>query len=196
MIKFDDWRPFWARVLMPVRDTPATHRAEIRAAFSPHEYRRTYATTSSHMAQVGCSYPLSPYPGNTQRSCDGLRNNPEPIDQSEHWASRKTMGKLATVGWGRCCPDGRVNFSAYSVDCGALRRLQMALVKASDRLARSVYRVAEATTFGGTIGAQAAVRAVRELEGKLRHGRSAGEAGILGPTQFADAAVISNAALP
>jgi hypothetical protein len=61
MIKFDDWRPLWARVLMPVQDTPAARRAEIRAAFSPHEYRRTYATTSSHVAQVGSSYPLSPY---------------------------------------------------------------------------------------------------------------------------------------
>jgi 5-methylcytosine-specific restriction endonuclease McrA len=99
MIRFDDWRPLWARVLMPVRDTPAAHRAEIRAAFSPHEYCRTYATRSSHVAQVGCSYPLSPYPGNTQRSFDGLRNNPEPIDQSEHWHSRKTIGRLATVGW-------------------------------------------------------------------------------------------------
>jgi hypothetical protein len=28
-----------------------------------------------------------------------LRNNPEPVDQSEHWVSQKTMGRLATVGW-------------------------------------------------------------------------------------------------
>ena len=83
MIKFDDWRPLWARVLMPVRDTPAAHRAEIRAAFSPHEYRRAYATTPLHAVQVGSSYPLSRYPGNT-RPCNGLRNNPELVDQSEH----------------------------------------------------------------------------------------------------------------
>jgi hypothetical protein len=99
MIKFDDWRPLWARVLMPVRDRSVVHRAEVRAALSPHEYRKAYATTSSHAVPVGCSYLLSPYPGNTQRSCDGLRNNPEPVGQSERWVSRKTMGKLATVGW-------------------------------------------------------------------------------------------------
>ena len=56
---------------MPVRDTPAAHYAETLAALSPHEYRRSYAT----VVQVGCSYPLSPYPGNTQpafeRECRG-----------------------------------------------------------------------------------------------------------------------------
>ena len=98
MIKFDDWRPLRARFLLPVRDTPAAHGAEIRAAFSPREYRRAYATTSLQAVEVGCSYPLSPYPGNTQRSCDDLRNNREPVDQSEHWP-RKTMGRLATLGW-------------------------------------------------------------------------------------------------
>jgi hypothetical protein len=99
MIKFDDWRPLWARVLMPVRDTPAAHRAEIRAAFSPHKYRRACATAPLHAVQVGSSYPLSPYAGNTQRSCNGLPSNPELVDQSEYWPSRKTMGRLATVGW-------------------------------------------------------------------------------------------------
>jgi len=65
MIKFDDWRPLWARVLMPVRDTPAARRAEIRAALSPHEYHRVYATTPLHAVQVGCSDPLS----RTQPTC-------------------------------------------------------------------------------------------------------------------------------
>jgi hypothetical protein len=99
MTKFDDWRPLWARVLMPVRDIPAAHRAETLAALSPDEHRRPYATTPLHVVQVGCSYPLSAYPGNAQRSCDGLRNNREPVDQSKHWPSRKTMGGLATLGW-------------------------------------------------------------------------------------------------
>ena len=31
MTKFDDWRPLWARVLMPVRDTRAAHYAETLA---------------------------------------------------------------------------------------------------------------------------------------------------------------------
>jgi 5-methylcytosine-specific restriction endonuclease McrA len=97
MTKFDDWRPLWARVLMPVRDTPAVHRAETLAALSPDEYRRSYATTPLRVVQVGCLYPLSPYPGNTQRSC--VRNNPEPVDQSKHWPSRRTMGRLATLMW-------------------------------------------------------------------------------------------------
>jgi hypothetical protein len=83
MIKFDDWRPLWARVLMPVRDTPEAHRAKIRAAFNPHEYRRAYATTPLQAVEVGCSDPLSPYPGNTQRSCNGLRNKPGLVDLSE-----------------------------------------------------------------------------------------------------------------
>ena len=99
MTKFDDWRPLWARVLMPVRDIPAARRAEALAALSPDEHRRPYATTPLHVVQVGCSYPLSAYPGNAQRSCDGLRNSPEPVDQSKHWPSRKTMGRLATLGW-------------------------------------------------------------------------------------------------
>jgi hypothetical protein len=99
MIKFDDWRPLWARVLMPVRDTPAAHRAELRVAFSLHEYRRAYTTTPLQAVEVGCSDLLSPYLGNTQRSCNGLRNNPGLVDQSEHWPSRKTMSRLATVGW-------------------------------------------------------------------------------------------------
>jgi HNH endonuclease len=99
MIKFDDWRPLWARVLMPVRDTPAADRAKIRAAFSPHEYRRACATAPSHAVRVGSSYPLSPYPGNAQRSCNGFLNNLELVDQNERWPSRKTMGRPATVGW-------------------------------------------------------------------------------------------------
>src|SRR5215467_1727406 len=99
MIKFDDWRPLWARVLMPVRDIPAAHHAKIRAAFSPHEYPRAYATTPLQAVGAGCSDPLSPYPSYTQRSCNGLRNNPGFVDHSEHWPSRKTLGRLATVGW-------------------------------------------------------------------------------------------------
>jgi hypothetical protein len=95
MIKFDDWRPLWARVLMPVPNTPAAHRAEIRAAFSPHEYRKA----PLQAVEVSCSDPLSSYPSNTQRYRSGLRNNPGLIDQSEHWPSRKTMGRLATLGW-------------------------------------------------------------------------------------------------
>ena len=62
MIKFDDWRPFCARVLMPVRNTPAAHRAEIRAAFGPHEYRKA----PLQAVEVGCSDPLSSYPSNTR----------------------------------------------------------------------------------------------------------------------------------
>jgi hypothetical protein len=96
MIKFEDWRPLWARVLMPVRDTAAAHRAKIRVAFSPHEYRGAYATTPLQAVEVCCSEPLSPYPGNTQRSCDGLGNKPGLVDLSEHWPSRKTMGRLAS----------------------------------------------------------------------------------------------------
>src|SRR6516225_3872287 len=46
-----------------------------------------------------CSYPLSPSPGNPRRSCDGPPNSPEPVDQSKHWPSRKTMVRLATLGW-------------------------------------------------------------------------------------------------
>jgi hypothetical protein len=95
MIKFDDWRPLWARVLMPVRNTPAARRAEIRAAFSPHEYREA----PLQAVEVACSDPLSSCPSNTQRFRSGLRNNPGLIDQSEHWPSRKTMGRLATPGW-------------------------------------------------------------------------------------------------
>jgi hypothetical protein len=126
MIKFDDWRPLWARVLMPVRDTPAARRAEIRAALSPHEYNRVYATTPLHAVQVGCSDPLSPYPANMQGSCDGLRNNPE----SRALALAEDYGQAVDSRVGcRCCPDGGVNVSAYSAHCGALRRLQMALVK-------------------------------------------------------------------
>jgi len=54
------------------------------------------------------------------------------------------MVRLATLGWD-CwhCPDGGVGFSAYSTDCGALRRLQMALVKMSSKLAPLARRVAE-----------------------------------------------------
>jgi hypothetical protein len=99
MTKFDDWRPLWARVLMPVRDTRSPHYAETLAALSPDEYRGFYATTPLHVVEFGCSYPLSLYPGNTQRSCDGSPNNPEPVDQSKHWPSRKTMVRLATLGW-------------------------------------------------------------------------------------------------
>jgi len=51
----------------------------------------------------------------------------------------------------------------------------MPLVKTSDTLARSAYRVAEAN-FGGTIGTQAAVQTVRELDqlagDDIRAGRS------------------------
>jgi HNH endonuclease len=99
MTKFDDWRPLWARVLMPVRDTRAAHYGETLAALSPDEYRGFYATTPLHVVEFGCSYPLSSYPGNTRRSCDGPPNNPEPVDQSKHWPSRKTMVRLATLGW-------------------------------------------------------------------------------------------------
>ena len=56
-------------------------------------------TTNLQAVEVSCSDPLSSYPSNTQRSRGGLRNNPGLIDQSEHWPSRKTMGRLATVGW-------------------------------------------------------------------------------------------------
>jgi hypothetical protein len=69
------------------------------AALSPDEYRGFYATTPLHVVGFGCSYPLSPYPGNPRRSYDGPPNNPEPVDQSKHWPSRKTMVRLATLGW-------------------------------------------------------------------------------------------------
>ena len=59
MIKFEDWRLLWIRILMPVRDPPAAHRVQIRTAFSPHEYRRAYATAPLDAAQVGWLYPLS-----------------------------------------------------------------------------------------------------------------------------------------
>ena len=42
----------------------------------------------------------------------------------------------------RCRSDTGGDFSAYSANCGALRWLQMALVKTSDTLAHSAYRVA------------------------------------------------------
>jgi hypothetical protein len=124
MTKFDDWRPLWARVLMPVRDTPAVHRAETLAALSPDEYRRSYATTPLRVVQVGCLYPLSPYPGNTQRSC--VRNNRRP-EQALTFAENYGQAGDTNVGC-RCCPDGSVDFSAYSADCRAPPRLQMALV--------------------------------------------------------------------
>jgi len=55
MTKFDDWRPLWARVLLPVWDIPAAYYAETLAALSPDEYDRIYATTPLHVvnASVG-----------------------------------------------------------------------------------------------------------------------------------------------
>jgi hypothetical protein len=108
MIKFDDWRPLWARVLMPLRDTPAAHRAETLAALSPDEYRRFYATTPLHVVQVGCSYALLPSSGSTRRSCDGPRSDREPVDLSKHWPSRKTMVRLTTLGWDVILPHSRM----------------------------------------------------------------------------------------
>ena len=99
MTKFDDWRPLWARVLMPVQDTPAAYYAETLAALSPDECHRFYATTPLRVVQVGWSYPLLPCPGNAPRSCNSPRSDREPVDQSKNWPSRKTVVKLAILGW-------------------------------------------------------------------------------------------------
>jgi hypothetical protein len=171
MIKFDDWRPLWARVLMPVQNTLAAHRAEIRAAFSPHEYREAQLQA----VEVGCSYPLSLYPSNTRRSRSLLRNNFGLIDQSEHWPSRKTMGRLATLGW-----DVGVVLTVVSIflliarivgHCvgfkwGWRRRPTRWLVRPIES--------PQSMTFGGTIGTQAAVQAVRQLDQPARDDIRAG----------------------
>ena len=106
MTKFDDWRPFWARVLMPVRDTPAAYRAETQPALCSLEYHNAYATVLMHVAQVARPHPLSSCSGrtseeagNTQPSCDGLhkgyKGNPEPMDYGDHWTSPVTLSRLA-----------------------------------------------------------------------------------------------------
>jgi hypothetical protein len=106
MIKFDDWRPLWARVLMPVRDTAAAYRAEARPALGSREYHNAYAAAPMHMAQVGLRHPLSSCPGwtseeggNKQPSYDGLhksyKSNAEPLDYGDRWASPVTLGRLA-----------------------------------------------------------------------------------------------------
>jgi 5-methylcytosine-specific restriction endonuclease McrA len=110
MTKFDDWRPLWARVLMPVRDTPAAYRGETQQALASHQYHNAYTTVPTHMVQVGgphlprsCPVRTSEEEGNTQSSRAGLlkayKSDPE-IDHGEHWLSRNTMGKLATLGLG------------------------------------------------------------------------------------------------
>ena len=98
MTKFDDWRPLWARVLMPLRDTPAACHAETQSALGSHEYHNGYATAPMQAAQVGRPHPLSSCSGrtskeggNTQASCDGLHRgyngDPEPMDYGDHQAS-------------------------------------------------------------------------------------------------------------
>jgi hypothetical protein len=104
MTKFDDWRPLWARVLMPVQDTPAAYRAETEPALGSHKYHNANTTTSMHVAQVGRPHPLSSAPGrtseegDTQPSCDdlhkGYKGHPEPMDYGDHWASLVTLRRL------------------------------------------------------------------------------------------------------
>jgi hypothetical protein len=106
MTKFDDWRPLWARVLMPVRDTPAAYHAETQPALGSHQYHSVYATAPMRMVQLGRPHPLPSCPdrtseeeGNTQPSCAGLlkacKSDPEPVDQGDAWASPVALGRLA-----------------------------------------------------------------------------------------------------
>jgi HNH endonuclease len=105
MTKFDDWRPLWARILMPVRDTPVAYRAESQPALGSLEYHNAYATVPMHVAQVARPHPLSSWcgwtseAGNTQPSCDGLhkgyKGNPEPMDYGDRWTSPVTLSRLA-----------------------------------------------------------------------------------------------------
>jgi hypothetical protein len=96
MTKFDDWRPLWARVLMPVRDKPAAYHAETHPALGSHHYHAC-ATAPMHVVRVGRPHPLSPCPsrtnqdeGNTHPSCDGLhkayKSDLEPAYDGDHWA--------------------------------------------------------------------------------------------------------------
>jgi hypothetical protein len=120
MTKFDDWHPLWARVLMPVRDTPAVHRAETLAALSPDEYRRSYAIT-----------PLRVVQGRLLVSCLTVPRQHAAILRAQQPRTRRPEQALAfaenygqagdnSVGC-RCCPDGGVDFLLIA-------RLQMALV--------------------------------------------------------------------
>jgi HNH endonuclease len=103
MTKFDDWRPLWARVLMPVRDTPAAYRVETQPALGSREYHNAYATAPMHVVPVGRPHPLSSCPawtseekGATQLSFDslykGYKSNRKPVDYNDHWA---LLGRLA-----------------------------------------------------------------------------------------------------
>jgi hypothetical protein len=102
MIKFDDWRPLWARVLMPVRDTRAAYRVE----FGSHQYHNAYAPGPMHVVPVDRPHALRSCPsrtsekeGNTQPCCDGLhkayKSDPESVDYGDHWVSSVTLGRLA-----------------------------------------------------------------------------------------------------
>jgi 5-methylcytosine-specific restriction endonuclease McrA len=102
MTKFDDWRPIWARVLMPVRDTPAVDRAETQTPLGSHQYHNVYAPAPMHVVPVGRLYPLPSCPGRTseeegktQPSCDGLhkanKSDPEPVHCGDHWISPVTL---------------------------------------------------------------------------------------------------------
>jgi hypothetical protein len=91
MTKFDDWRPLWARVLMPVRDTPAAYCAETQPALGSNRYHSAYALALMHVVPVNRPHPLPSCPGrkseeggDTQPSCGGLG-----------WVSPVTLGRLA-----------------------------------------------------------------------------------------------------
>jgi hypothetical protein len=135
MTKFDDWRPLWARVLMPVRDTGAAHYAGTLAALSPDEYRGFYATTPLHVVEVGRSYPLT-VPRQDAAILRWPAQQPRTRRPEQALAFAENYGQAddTRVGCWRC-PDGGVGFSAYSADCRTRRRLQMALVKRSSKLA-------------------------------------------------------------
>jgi len=107
MTKFDDWRPLWARVLMPVRDTPAVHRAGAQQPLGAHDDARHcrggFATTPVPAVQVGRLHPFSPYSdrmseeeGITQPSRHALpyvrQRVLKPVDH--HWPSRTMLGRL------------------------------------------------------------------------------------------------------
>jgi hypothetical protein len=107
MIKFDDWRPLWARVLMPVR----IHPRRIGQKFERHLVRMNTAepTPLRHRMWRKSVARILSHRTRAIRS-DPVRNNPEPVDQSAHWVSRKTMGKLATARW-----DGGVVLPVVSI---------------------------------------------------------------------------------
>jgi hypothetical protein len=101
MTKFDDWRPLWARVLMPVRDTPAAYCAETHTVrlntttptpLRPCMCSRLVARILSHLAgRPRRRATRSRPPAVLHKAC---KSNPEPVDHKDHWSSPATLGRL------------------------------------------------------------------------------------------------------